>query len=89
MYWNHKEFRNTTDFKHIKENVSHSTRRLEAYADQNSQYTKSHYDVNPKAITPLGPWPHIEEGYQEDWSKLSPGSVDMPEVLEHEKTLEV
>ncbi|KAG9622489.1 glutathione S-transferase omega-like 2, partial [Aureobasidium melanogenum] len=72
MYWNHEEFRNTTDFKHIKEN-----------------YTKSHYDVNPKAITPLGPWPHIEKGYQEDWSKLSPGCIDMPEVLEHEKTLEV
>lgn len=22
MYWNHEEYRNTTDFKHIKENVS-------------------------------------------------------------------
>lgn len=89
MYWNHEEFRNTTDFKHIKENVSHLKRRLEAHTDPNPQYTKSHYDVNPKAITPLGPWPHIEEGYQEDWTKLSPGSIDMQEVLEHEKTLEV
>jgi putative glutathione S-transferase len=89
MYWDHEEFRNTTDFKHIKENVSQSESRVETYTDSRSQYTKSHYDVNPKAITPLGPWPHIEKGYEEDWSKLSPGSIDMPEVLEHEKTLEV
>ncbi|GAB7347352.1 hypothetical protein MBLNU459_g4288t2 [Dothideomycetes sp. NU459] len=47
----------------------------------------SHHDINPKAITPMGPWPHIEEGYEEDWSKLSPGGVSMPAVLEHEKTL--
>ena len=89
MFWNHEEFRNTTDFKHIKENVSQSVSRVMAYTDPRSQYTKSHYDVNPKAITPLGPWPHIEKGYEEDWSKLTPGSIDMPEVLEHEKTLEV
>jgi putative glutathione S-transferase len=37
----------------------------------------------------MGPWPNIEKGYEEDWSKLSPGEIDMPEVLEHEKTLEV
>lgn len=89
MYWNHEEFRNTTDFKHIKENVSQSIPSVETYADSIPQYTKSHYDVNPKAITPLGPWPHIEKGYVEDWSKLSPGEIDMPEVLKHEKTLEV
>jgi putative glutathione S-transferase len=89
MYWNHEEFRNTTDFKHIKENVSQSDFIVEAYTDPWSQYTKSHYDVNPKAITPMGPWPNIEKGYEEDWSKLSPGEIDMPEVLEHEKTLEV
>lgn len=51
------------------------------------QYTKSHYDINPKAITPVGPWPHIEEGYEKDWSNFSPGEIDMPEVLEYEKTL--
>jgi len=50
-------------------------------------YTKSHYDVNPKAITPLGPWPHIEKGYVQDWSQLSPGSIDMPEVVELEHHL--
>ena len=72
MYWRHSEYRDTTDFKHIKEN-----------------YSKSHYDVNPKAITPWGPWPHIEEGYEEDWSIIRPGGVDMPEVLEAEKKLPV
>lgn len=70
LYWNHPEFKNTTNFKHIKEN-----------------YTKSHHDINPKAITPVGPWPSIESGYESDWSKLRPGEIDMPAVLEHEKQL--
>ena len=48
-------------------------------------YTKSHYDVNPKAITPLGPWPNIEEGYEKNWNNVNAGSIDMPEVLEAEK----
>ncbi|KAL1303627.1 hypothetical protein AAFC00_006987 [Neodothiora populina] len=51
-------------------------------------YTKSHQDINPKAITPMGPYPDIEKGYEEDWSKLSPGSIDLPIVTEHEKQLE-
>lgn len=36
----------------------------------------------------MGPYPDIDEGYEEDWSKLSPGGIDMPKVIEHEKTLE-
>ena len=70
LYWNHDEYQNTTDFRHIKEN-----------------YTKSHYDVNPKAITPLGPWPNLEKGYHSDWSKIEAGEIDMPEVLAAEKKL--
>ena len=70
LYWSVPGFRETTDFKHIKEN-----------------YTKSHGDVNPKAITPRGPWPDIEEGWEEDVSKVDVGGVMMPEVLEMEKTL--
>ncbi|KAF7188781.1 Glutathione S-transferase omega-like 2 [Pseudocercospora fuligena] len=50
-------------------------------------YTKSHYDINPKAITPVGPWPHIDRGYEQDWTKVSKGEIDMPEVLEYEKKL--
>lgn len=50
-------------------------------------YTKSHYDVNPKAITPRGPWPHIEKGYIQDWDQLSPGSINMPEVVDLEHRL--
>ncbi|KAK4961634.1 hypothetical protein LTR10_002124 [Elasticomyces elasticus] len=68
LYLNHEDYRNTTDFRHIKEN-----------------YTKSHYDVNPKSITPMGPWPNVEEGYEKDWSKIEARSIDMPEVLEAEK----
>ncbi|KAK5097760.1 hypothetical protein LTR70_002802 [Exophiala xenobiotica] len=50
-------------------------------------YTKSHYDVNPKAITPRGPWPDIEKGFEKNWSRLVAGEVDMPEVLEQERQL--
>lgn len=72
LYHNHPEFKETTNFRHIKEN-----------------YTKSHVDINPKMITPVGPWPSVEGGYVEDWSKLKAGRVDMPEVLEWEKRLQV
>ncbi|RAL00116.1 putative cell wall organization protein/glutathione transferase (Gto3) [Aspergillus ibericus CBS 121593] len=47
-------------------------------------YTKSHWQVNPTAITPLGPFPDIEEGVERDWSKLTVGGVKHPVVLEHE-----
>lgn len=50
-------------------------------------YTKSHHDVNPKAITPRGPWPHVEKGFERDWSKLVVGEIDMPEVVEQEQRL--
>lgn len=51
-------------------------------------YTKSHADINPKAITPVGPWPHIDRGYEEDWSGVRAGEVDHPAVKEYEKKLE-
>lgn len=70
LYWNVPGFKESTDFKHIKEN-----------------YTKSHYDINPKAITPMGPFPDVEEDVEEDFSRLKPGSVKMPAVLEHEAKL--
>ncbi|KAL2438862.1 Glutathione S-transferase omega-like 2 [Exophiala dermatitidis] len=70
LYWNVKGFKETTDFKHIKEN-----------------YTKSHYDINPKAITPRGPYPDVEDGYEPDLSKVRIGGVAMPEVVELEKKL--
>ncbi|OQU95881.1 Glutathione S-transferase, domain-containing protein [Cladophialophora immunda] len=70
LYWNVKGFRETTDFKHIKEN-----------------YTKSHWDINPKAITPMGPYPDVEEGFEPDFSKVRVGGVSMPRVVELEKQL--
>ncbi|KAH6698506.1 glutathione S-transferase [Leptodontidium sp. MPI-SDFR-AT-0119] len=42
-------------------------------------YTKSHYDINPKAITPLGPLPDVESNVEEDYSKLPIGYVEVPE----------
>ena len=41
--------------------------------------------INPLAITPLGPYPDIKEGYESDWSKLTPGEVSHPKVLEAQK----
>lgn len=49
MYWNVPGIRETTDFKHIKEN-----------------YSKSHADINPKAIIPMGPIPVVEPWSEED-----------------------
>ena len=50
-------------------------------------YTKSHYDVNPKAITPRGPWPDVERGFERDWHKLTAGGVDMREIVDLEAHL--
>jgi glutathionyl-hydroquinone reductase len=46
--------------------------------NSNHKYTKSHADINPKAITPMGPIPNIETGFEEDWSKLKTGGVKLP-----------
>ncbi|OAG16847.1 hypothetical protein CC77DRAFT_1033861 [Alternaria alternata] len=70
LYHNVEGFKESTDFKHIKEN-----------------YTKSHKDINPLSITPLGPYPDVEEGYEEDWGKLQPGKVAHPRVLEAQSKL--
>lgn len=70
LYWNVPGFRETTDFRHIKEN-----------------YTKSHGDINPHAITPMGPWPDVEDGYERDLTKLKIGGVKMPLVLDREEKL--
>ncbi|KAF7510184.1 Glutathione S-transferase omega-like 2 [Endocarpon pusillum] len=59
--WNVSGFKETTNFKHIKEN-----------------YTKSHYDINPKAITPMGPVPNIEEDVEQQFDKLRIGRVRLP-----------
>src|SRR5260221_11005612 len=70
LYWSVPGFKETTDFKHIKEN-----------------YTKSHGDINPKAITPRGPYPDIEKRWEEDISKVRVGGIEMTEVLELENKL--
>lgn len=70
LFWNVPGFKETTDFKHIKEN-----------------YTKSHADINPKAITPRGPWPDVEDGWESDLKKVRVGGVTMPEVVELESKL--
>ncbi|KUL82185.1 hypothetical protein ZTR_09560 [Talaromyces verruculosus] len=69
LYWKVPGFKETTDFKHIKEN-----------------YTKSHYEINPLAITPRGPFPNVEDYMPEKPTKY--GRVKLPEVLEYEKKVE-
>lgn len=51
------------------------------------QYTKSHYKINPLAITPLGPFPDVEEEVDLDFSKLKPGAIRHPAVCRREKEL--
>ena len=77
LYWNVEGFRETTDFRHIKEN-----------------YTKSHKDINPLGITPMGPWPDVEDWYEKDLSKVEKdlskvpvGGVKMRRVVELEEKL--
>jgi putative glutathione S-transferase len=70
LYWNVPGFKETTDFKHIKEN-----------------YTKSHPHVNPRAITPMGPFPDVEDGYELDFSKVTIGGVKLASVVEYSKSL--
>lgn len=70
LYWNVKGFKETTDFKHIKEN-----------------YTKSHAKINPLAITPMGPFPDVEEGVNMEFARIKPGSVRHPAVLERQAEL--
>ncbi|PYI31758.1 glutathione S-transferase omega-like 2 [Aspergillus indologenus CBS 114.80] len=47
-------------------------------------YTKSHEMINPRAITPVGPYPDVEEGVERDWGVLRVGGVKHPKVLEYE-----
>jgi glutathionyl-hydroquinone reductase len=51
-------------------------------------YTKSHPWINPLGITPMGPWPDVEEGYEADLSKVRVGRVRMSAVLEAENLLD-
>jgi glutathionyl-hydroquinone reductase len=88
LYWNVKGFKETTDFRHIKEGVCQSlTDSLWGCADYMLQYTKAMTDINPNGITPIGPLPDIEEGFEPDFSKIRIGSIDLPAVLQYQATL--
>lgn len=88
LYWNVAGFKETTDFTHIKENVRFchglACERAKAYIEQ---YTKSHDKINPLAITPMGPYPDVEEGVDLNYQKLTPGIIIHPAVLERQKEL--
>ncbi|KAF2493008.1 glutathione S-transferase [Lophium mytilinum] len=70
MYWGVEGCKESTDFRHIKEN-----------------YTKSHAGINPHAITPMGPYPNIEEGFEEYLTKLRVGKINLPAVLEYQSKM--
>ena len=48
------------------------------------QYTKGMLDINPKGITPLGPYPDVEPGAptSDEWKTLKSGGVQKREVIE-------
>ncbi|KFA45302.1 hypothetical protein S40293_08187 [Stachybotrys chartarum IBT 40293] len=50
-------------------------------------YSKSHGDINPLAITPLGPFPDIEDGVNLNFIAMEPGVVKHPHVLKKQKEL--
>jgi glutathionyl-hydroquinone reductase len=73
LYFNVPGFKETTNFRHIKEN-----------------YTKSHLEINPNGITPMGPFPDIEDFSEEDmdaWRRgtLRVGECTHPDVLRYER----
>ena len=73
LYFCVEGFKETTDFRHIKEN-----------------YTKCHGDINPRGITPMGPWPDVEGSageVQRDLGKVRVGGVGMGAVREVEREL--
>jgi len=84
LYHNVKGFKETTEFRHIKENVSSNHTVLSLNVNAGVQYYKSHSDVNPKAITPVGPYPNVEEDVEQNWANLKPGGVKSPEVLQYQ-----
>ena len=48
-------------------------------------------DINPKGITPMGPYPDVEPGApsEAEWKGIEPGGVKKEEVQEFAKTLPV
>lgn len=72
LYWVVPGFRETTDFRHVKEN-----------------YTRSHGDINPKGITPMGPHPDIQSFTCKEWDdwrgkKLPAGQCELVAVLAYQ-----
>ncbi|KAG8531505.1 uncharacterized protein KY384_003134 [Bacidia gigantensis] len=45
-------------------------------------YTKGMPDINPKGITPMGPYPDVEVGApsRDEWKNLKPGGIKLEEV---------
>lgn len=82
LYWGEVEL--TVDGSPEKITAFHDTVNFQHIKEN---YTKSHYDINPKAITPSGPWPNVEEGYERDWAQIEAGGVKMPKVAELEQRL--
>ncbi|KPI39552.1 Glutathione S-transferase omega-like 2 [Cyphellophora attinorum] len=50
-----------------------------------SRKTIRHYSINPKAITPMGPYPYVEEGWRENLDVV--GGIEMEEVVDLERQL--
>ena len=46
-------------------------------------------EINPKGITPMGPYPDVEAGApsEAEWKSLKPGGVKLKEVVEFAEKL--
>ena len=90
LYWDVSGFAESTNFKHIKENCTSSPPRVGiiyiiGFADLLFSDTKSHLDINPKGITPMGPLPPVETGVEKDIHKLEIGHVPVEKLLPTQK----
>jgi hypothetical protein len=48
-----------------------------------AQYAKSLPAINPSLITPKGPLPDVQGGFEPDFSTIPVGGISLPEVIQH------
>ena len=58
LYWNYPEFKDTTDFNHIKTHCECLGEPSQDLTNGSSDYW-SHSHINPTRVIPLGPVPNI------------------------------
>lgn len=75
LYYNVEGFRESTNFKHIKESCKYRSRGLIILCRLTCIDPKNQADINPKGIVPMGPIPDIESGVDHNWGLVRVGSI--------------